>query len=291
MTVRENAYAKINLYLDVISRRDDGFHTVKSVMHTVSLSDTVEITATPSDKTDIELSCEPSELLIEDEDNLVVRAARKYLSRIGAEARLVITLRKNIPLSAGLAGGSSDAAATLRALNRIFEHRLSEGELCELAATLGSDVPFCLVGGTALCCSRGEELTTIDNDTELHLVIAKGKEIISTPMAYAELDRAFCGFDGAEPHGEEILSELLSSLKKGNTPTALYNVFESVIEPMAESISTIKRLMLENGAVAVLMSGSGPSVFGIFEEKTPRTTAVTALRRSGYFAVEADSVI
>ena len=288
-TVTENAYAKINLYLDVTSRRADGFHTVKSVMHTVSLSDTVEITAFSSEKTVLELSCLPSGVLMEDGDNLVLRAAKSYLEKAGIQARLKITLRKNIPLSAGLAGGSADAAATLRALNRLYENCLSDDELLSLAAYLGSDVPFCLVGGTALCEGRGEMLTPIDNNASLHLVIAKGEEQISTPTAYAALDRDYEGFDGGEYHGEEHLSELLSSLASGRAPTSLYNIFESVIEPTAQSITRIKSIMLECGALSVLMSGSGPSVFGIFEDTSRRTETIDALRSAGYFAATADS--
>ena len=289
MTVTENAYAKINLYLDVTSRRADGFHTVKSVMHTVSLSDTVEITAFSSEKTILELSCLPSGVLMEDGDNLVLRAAKSYLEKAGIQARLKITLRKNIPLSAGLAGGSADAAATLRALNRLYENCLSDDDLLSLAAYLGSDVPFCLIGGTALCEGRGEVLTPIDSKARLHFVIAKGDEQISTPTAYAALDREYEDFDGGEYHGAEQLSELLSSLVSGRAPTSLYNIFESVIEPTAQSITRIKSIMLECGELSVLMSGRGPSVFGTFEDASRRTEAIDALRSAGCFAATADS--
>jgi 4-diphosphocytidyl-2-C-methyl-D-erythritol kinase len=155
-TTTEFAYAKINLTLDVVSKRSDGFHDIESVMHSLSLCDELIFTVCESDKTEISLEIKGNDSLPTDKNNLVCRAALLYLDKIGESARIGVTLIKKIPSAAGLAGGSSDAAATLRAMNRLYDGRLSEDELLTLAASIGSDVPYCLVGGTALCEGRGE---------------------------------------------------------------------------------------------------------------------------------------
>jgi 4-diphosphocytidyl-2-C-methyl-D-erythritol kinase len=289
VTVKEKAYAKINLYLDVVGRREDGFHNIRSVMQTVSLSDTLTVDAVESDKTEITLSVGESFSLPLGEDNLIVRAARAYLSYAEITARVSVLLEKRIPVSAGLAGGSADAAATLRALNRMFDNRLSPSRLYSLALTLGSDVPFCLYGGTAFCEGRGEQISHISSAHKLSLVIAKGDELVSTPKAYGVLDRIYDGFSDGASHAGGLLSELENYIGGGKMPTMLYNIFEETVDSASE-VNNVKSILAEHGAVLTLMSGSGPSVFGVFDGNSNRSSAVASLRACGYFAVEAESV-
>jgi 4-diphosphocytidyl-2-C-methyl-D-erythritol kinase len=172
--ITKQAYAKINTYLDVISKRDDGFHDILSVMRRVSLADNVRMEIFDSSETGINLSVKGDDLPC-DERNLVYRAAVKFLEKFKICSKINIEIEKKIPIGAGLAGGSADAAATLRALNRIF-NLASEEQLLEIAAEIGSDVPFCLLGGTALCEGRGEIITPIKSPKNVHFVVAIRKE-------------------------------------------------------------------------------------------------------------------
>lgn len=287
--VKESAYAKINLHLDVISRRPDGFHDIKTVMHSVSLCDDVTVTASPSPVTSVRMSVKGSNFLPTDEKNLAVRAALLYLKSAGLTASVDIRLDKKIPVSAGLAGGSSDAAATLRAMNKLFDRIFSDKALYRMAAELGSDVPFCLYGKTALCEGRGEIITKLPDTLKLNVVIAIANERVSTPGAYAELDREFASFDGSVPtSGEEYYSALLATLKEGKIPEGnLFNIFEKPVLKNCPKASRIKQLFYELGARVALMSGSGPSVFGIFDDAKKAEAARSALssqRISAYIA-------
>lgn len=270
----EKAYAKINLYLDVTARRPDGFHDVKTVMHSVSLCDDIELSAEESEKVTVELLTDSADVPT-DEKNIAVKAAKAYLSAAKMTARVSIKLKKNIPVAAGLAGGSSDAAATLRAMNRMFE-KLSQKELLKIAERLGSDVPYCLVGGTALCEGRGEIVTRISDAQSHHFVIAIGKDRVSTPWAYSRLDEIYSNFDG--------------TVKANKDEQTLYNIFESAVIPEIPEIETIKTRLTDCGAKAALMSGSGPSVFGIFDVREQALAARDALAVDGFSAFYAKSV-
>lgn len=269
----EYANAKINLYLDVVGIREDGFHNIKSVMHSISLCDKLIIEAVLSDKTEIEIVHDSSELS-NDKDNLIYKSALKYLAEYGLDACVKITLEKNIPIGAGLGGGSSDAAATLRGLNRIFKCADREA-LLKLSAEIGSDVPFCLIGGTAMCEGRGEILTPLNTDLYHHFVVAIGDSRVSTPKAYRDLDERF-NYNFAN--------------RSMNVPDfkTLYNVFEEVIN--IPEIDKIKESMLKSRAEKVLMSGSGPSVFGIYENEESARLAVVSLQKLGFKAYYATSV-
>ena len=186
--VKEKANAKINLYLDVISKREDGFHDVKTVMHSVSLSDEVTVIYSPSDTQNIRISLKGNRFLPTDDKNLAYKAAKLYLDSAAMRADIDIILDKHIPIAAGLAGGSSDAAATLRAMNKLFDKMFSEKALFKMAEKIGSDVPYCLYGKTALCEGRGEIITKLPDTLKLNVVIAVANEYVSTPMAYSELD-------------------------------------------------------------------------------------------------------
>ena len=170
MRITEKAYAKINLFLDVLRRREDGFHDILSVMHSVSLADIINVDAFYAEQTHITIATDSKELSV-DSSNLIYKAVEKYLGYFEFNANVSIYLEKNIPIGAGLGGGSSDAAATLRALNKIF-CKADIDQLLELASELGSDVPFCVLGGTSVCVGRGESFHQLDTTPTFDFVIA-----------------------------------------------------------------------------------------------------------------------
>ena len=276
------ANAKINLFLDVTGRRPDGYHTITGVMQAISLRDTVTVEVT--DPTDgrylcpmgprggqaeqMILTCSNPDLPT-DHRNLAWKAAEKFFAATGRGCRrLDIHIEKRIPAAAGLAGGSTDAAAVLKALNQLFQNPLTDGELRALGLTLGADVPFCIAGGTHVTEGIGEALTAAAPLPDCRLVVACGGEGVSTPAAYKALDGLYGNFEPVAytPHREE-LNALLRALGEGNTEGVcggVFNLFETVILPERPVASGIKETLLAMGAMAALMSGSGPSVFGIF---------------------------
>lgn len=290
--VKEKAYAKINLFLDVVGKRDDGFHDIKTVMHTVSLCDEVTVISSYSDKPSVRMTVEGNKYLPSDSRNLAYRAAALYLERAGVKARVELKLKKKIPMSAGLAGGSTDAAAVLRALNRINQKKLTEKLLLDIAGELGSDVPFCLVGKTALCEGRGEKIERLPHISIGYAVIAIADERVSTPKAYSELDKMFSDFDGTKSTGgDERYEKIISSLRRSVLDkSALFNVFEKSVLPVCQGADGLKRELLELGAEASLMSGSGPSVFGIFKSLEMAEIAKNKLEGKGVKAFVATSV-
>jgi 4-diphosphocytidyl-2-C-methyl-D-erythritol kinase len=272
------AYAKINLYLDVLGCREDGFHDLLSVMHAISLHDDIILYYTPAPICDITLRIFGSRLPT-DRRNLVYRAAEAFLEKTGLFARIHITIRKRLPIAAGMAGGSSDAAATLRALNEAAGKPLAEEELLSLGATLGSDIPFCLTGGTQICRGRGEQMHPLTLKEPLHLLVVWGREHISTPRAFAAMDEYYHRFDGSVPHGTapERLFDVLERGSIADTPALLYNAFEPVVLPACPEAAAAKEKLLSLGAYAAFMSGSGPSVFGLFRTREDATRAATAI--------------
>ncbi len=290
--VKEKAYAKINLYLDCIGKRADGFHDIKTVMHSLSLCDDITVARTGTAKGVVKLELDGNKRLPSDNRNLAYAAAELFLSRAAINDDILIRLDKRIPISSGLAGGSTDAAATLRALNRLYGRRFTDRALLGLAAELGSDVPYCLIGGTALCEGRGERITRLPSKVFLHTVVAVDNEHVSTPMAYSMLDERYSDFDGSVPTcGAENYAELSVFLGGGAFPkNGLYNVFESVILDTCPGALAIKKTMLEQGAVSAMMSGSGPSVFGVFECAKDAISARNILRSEGKRAYYATTV-
>lgn len=272
------AYAKINLYLDVLGCRDDGFHELLTVMHAISLHDDIIVQYTPAPVCDISLRIFGSKLP-SDRRNLVFRAAEAFLEKTGLYARIYITIRKKLPIAAGMAGGSSDAAATLRALNEAAGKPLSEAALLALGARLGSDVPFCLAGGTQICRGRGERMQPLALRESLHLLVVWGREHVSTPRAFAEMDEYYHRFDGSVPHGTapERLFAALESGTLADAPELLYNAFEPVVLPTCPQAAEMKERLLALGAYAAHMSGSGPSVFGLFRTHEEARQAAVAL--------------
>ena len=278
MTVHEKAYAKINLYLNVTSKRPDGFHGIETVMQTISLCDDLTVSLAYEDTAAVYLSVDGEDTLPNYSKNIAKRAAELYLLRSGKTGRVDISLTKRIPVAAGLAGGSADAAATLRAMNRLFDRHFSDSELTALAAELGSDVPFCLFGGRAVCRGRGELIEPIPASEELHLVVAIADgEQVSTPAAYRALDAMYSGFDGSVKNNVPAISEY-------------YNIFENAVFPTCFKAEQLKERMLALGALASLMSGSGPSVFGIFDSETAARSAAAAIAFEGARAFYATTV-
>lgn len=290
-SVKEKAYAKINLFLDVTALRDDGFHSIRTVMHSLSLCDEVTVSAELGVK-NIRLFIEGEQFLPTDRKNLVYRAAEAFLDKSGISASVQIKLKKRIPVSAGLAGGSTDAAATLRALNRIFNRHFTDKALLSIAEKLGSDVPYCLLGGTALCEGRGEIITRLPDTLDLIALVAIADEHVSTPEAYSLLDGMYSSFDGTvKTEGGAEYDKLLEFISgKTQKMPVLYNIFESAILPSKPKATALKERMISLGATSSLMSGSGPGVFGIFNSEEEAENAKTILESEGYRAYTARTV-
>ena len=255
------ARAKINLTLDILRKRPDGYHEVVMVMQSVGLSDTLTLEKAPA-AAGIVLTCNLPDLPV-DEKNLAYRAARLFLDQYQMEAGVSIALEKRIPMAAGLAGGSADAAAVLRGMALLFSTDTSEEELCRMGAKLGSDIPFCICGGTMLAEGRGEKLSKVADLPECWVVLAKPPADVSTAWVYQQYDA-----QAAEEHPDT--TKMLQVLEKGDLYTAsqlLCNVLESVTIKRYPEIQMYKDRMDANGALASLMSGSGSTVFCLTEEE------------------------
>ena len=259
--ITEVAYAKINLGLDILGRREDGYHEVSMIMQSVGLCDEVIITPGSGDgKIDIStnipgLSC--------GSDNLAYKAAALLAKHAGIIPNVHIALNKKIFLAAGLAGGSADAAAVLRGLNKYWQLHLAKHELEQIAAKLGSDIPFCIEGGTMLATGRGEVLTKLEDMPETWLVLAKPRGLeVSTAWVYKNFNH------GRVVHAPCIW-QLEAYLREGGKAIVPYmgNVLETVTIPAHPVIASIKAAMLGAGAYYSLMSGSGPTVFGLTADK------------------------
>lgn len=259
-TITETAYAKINLGLDIIGKRKDGYHEVSMIMQSVGLSDEV-VVGPGKDAAPIAVSADMPGLSC-GPDNLAYKAADLLAKHAGVSPNVHIALKKNIFLAAGLAGGSSDAAAVLRALNKYWRLNLELSELKRLAAQLGSDVPFCIEGGTALATGRGEILTQLADLPQAYVVLAKPKGLeVSTAWVYQNYHK------GRVVHAPCIW-QLENRLRAGARALVPYmgNVLETVTIPAHPVIASIKAAMLGAGAYYAMMSGSGPTVFALADD-------------------------
>ncbi|MCI1305047.1 MAG: 4-(cytidine 5'-diphospho)-2-C-methyl-D-erythritol kinase [Lachnospiraceae bacterium] len=266
------AYAKINPGLDVTGTRADGYHEVRMIMQTVDLYDEISLEACGGGE--IICLCSRDDLPCDDR-NLAVRAASLLVKQFDISSGIKIRLNKNIPVAAGLAGGSSDAAAVLIGISRLFRLNLQERELARLAVQIGADVPYCLMGGTALAEGIGEILTPLPDLPECPIVIAKPAVSVSTGYVYQNLDLA------KTEHPD--IDGMQRAIGAGDLPGVterLGNVLESVSEPAFPVIREVKKNLREHGASGVLMSGSGPTVFGIFPDCAAAECAADELRRS-----------
>ncbi len=282
-TITEIGYAKINLHLDITGRGADGYHSVVTVMQSLSLSDTVTIF--PREEGQITLACN-KEGVPTDASNLAVRAAMLYMETVGVRRGLHIDIQKNIPMAAGMAGGSADAAATLRAINRLFGLPLDRDALCALGARLGADVPFCIVGGAAYADGRGDRLHPFTAMPDCFVVAACGGEGVSTPWAYRLLDETYSNFDGTcyTPHTTDALAAAMEESDLSAVAGAMYNVFEAPILAARPVARELLETMRAGGACGAMMSGSGPSVFGLFENEAAARAVAESIVKKGYFA-------
>ncbi|MFG6117408.1 4-(cytidine 5'-diphospho)-2-C-methyl-D-erythritol kinase [Halobacillus sp. MO56] len=260
MYVYEKAPAKINLSLDVLYKRDDGFHEVEMVMTTIDLADRITLQLLEEDRIIIESE---SRFVPNDDRNLAYRAAKLVKDTYNLEAGVRIFIEKNIPVAAGLAGGSSDAAAVLRGVNRLWELGLSMDELAHLGSTIGSDVSFCVYGGTAIATGRGEQIKELPAPPSCWVVLAKPEIGVSTATVY----KKYNGENAIHPD-TELMIDALEQQNFSQLCDNVGNVLESVTLDLHPEVRQIKEQMAQAGADAVLMSGSGPTVFSLARQET-----------------------
>lgn len=267
------AYAKINLGLDVVKRLENGYHEVRMIMQTVGIYDELDLERIEQG---IELTTDHGELPA-DENNLVYQAAKLMLEHYGIASGIRIHLKKNIPVAAGMAGGSTDAAATMKGMNRLFDLGAELEELMELGVQIGADVPYCVLGGTALAEGIGERLTALPPVPEAYVLVAKPDISVSTRYVYEHLDA-----EGITHHPD--IDGMVQAIEAGSLQGVLErmeNVLERVTVTSYPVIDTLKEKMCELGAVGSLMSGSGPTVFGIFTEKKQAEEAGSRIKDEG----------
>lgn len=271
MKVYEKAPAKINLSLDVLRKREDGYHEVEMIMTMVDLADRLEMEELPRDA--IMITSQAGYIPL-DEKNLAFQAAKLVKERYGVKKGVYIHLDKRIPVSAGLAGGSTDAAATLRGLNRLWNLHISTEELCALGEELGSDVPFCVRGGTAMARGRGEKLEPIASPPPCWVVLVKPPINVSTADVYGRLKVN-------EIKKRPDTTAMLDAIRRGDFRSmcaSLGNVLEDVTLAMYPEVRHIKDAMLRLGADGVLMSGSGPTVFALVQRQSKLARIYNGLR-------------
>jgi 4-diphosphocytidyl-2-C-methyl-D-erythritol kinase len=266
-TLNYKARAKINLGLDVCKRLENGYHEVKMVMQTVDIYDELEFKKRKDP--DIILSVSSRDNIGDIANNLIFKAAKLMKERYSIREGIEIKLNKKIPVAAGMAGGSTDAAATMLAMNEMFELGLTRDKLMEQALRLGADIPFCVLGGTALAEGIGERLKPLPAPPSASVLVVKPPINVSTKWVYDRLDT-----EKIEKHPDidAIVEALENKNLKGITDN-MENVLETVTEKEYPIISDIKRMMIGSGAMNALMSGSGPSIFGIFHDEEMANTA------------------
>ncbi len=272
---RTKAYAKINLGLDVVKRLPNGYHQVKMIMQSIGLWDVLTFRRTPEG---IHITSDSQGLPL-DENNLIYKAAALMLEKHGISSGVHIHLEKNIPLSAGMAGGSTDAAAAIKGICRLFDLDLPLGQLMEYGVSIGADVPYCLMGGTALAEGIGEKLTALTPLPDCLILVTTPEISVSTKYVYEHLDaQSLTAHPDTDGMAEAIRAgDLIGVISR------MENVLETVTVPAYPIIDTIKKRMRSLGAAGSLMSGSGPTVFGIFpagQEETAKA-ALDSLRQEG----------
>ncbi len=265
----KKAYAKVNLFLDILGKRDNGYHNISSIMQTISIYDDISLTI-KSGEGKTHINCTDSSLPT-DESNILSKAVAKFKAYTNKEFTAFFEVNKKIPVSAGLGGGSADGAAAIMLLNELTEADLRRNQLIEIASEVGADLPFLLEGGTALIEGIGEIITPIPNNSNLYLVVAKKRIGVSTVWAYNELDKVY---DNFKPNSyspkQQKCRDLMNGLSKNDNiliTNSLFNIFEDTISSVNKDVPELKKSMIDSGAIAAMMSGSGPSVFGLFESE------------------------
>ena len=273
-TIRLKARAKINLGLDVVRRREDGYHEVKMVMQMLRLYDQIDIEKTQESGILVRSNLS---FLPTDERNIAYKAAKVMIDQFGLEQGVIIRIEKHIPVAAGMAGGSTDCAAVLYGMNKLFGLRLNQKKLRELGVKLGADVPYCLMRQTALSEGIGEILTPISPLQDCPILIAKPSVSVSTRHVYEHLK-----LDEQTMHPD--IDGIVTALADGDlygVTDRMANVLETVTVPEHPVIDEIKKQMMASGAVNALMSGSGPTVFGIFDDEEKAKKACEDMKASG----------
>ncbi len=274
MEITKKAYAKINLGLDVLGKRDDGYHLVKMIMQNVDIYDTLTFRRTTDGKITLRAN---DDTIPVDDSNLICKVAKQLQEKYGVTYGAEIELVKRIPVAAGMAGGSTDGAAAYRALNDLWELGLSDKELCELAVKLGADIPYCIIGGTALSEGIGEVLTPIDGKAKYHLVVAKPDIMVSTGWVYTELD-------STEITRHPDIDAVKAAIEQGDVKRMcgeIHNVLEPVTTAKYEVIKDIEKILEDNGAVRAFMTGSGPTVFAVYDDENEAKKGFEAVKKSG----------
>jgi len=271
--IQLKALAKINLGLDVLRRREDGYHEVKMIMQTIGLHDDLEIrkTKTPGIQVKTNLYYLPT-----NENNLVYKAAKLLMDEFQIQDGVSIQLKKRIPVAAGMAGGSSDGAAVLGGINQMYGLGLSMQALMERGVRLGADVPYCIQRGTALAEGIGEKLSVLPPMPKCTILIAKPGISVSTKFVYENLHA-----NDLKPEQHPDVDSMIEAMRQkdlGLLCSRMGNVLETVTIPAYPVINEIKRTMMDNGAIGSMMSGSGPTVFGIFDSPAAAKQAMKAVR-------------
>ena len=274
--MRLKALAKINLGLDVLRRKEDGYHEVKMIMQTINLHDQIHMKKIEEDEIRVRTNLY---YLPTNENNLVYKAAKMLKDEFNLPGGISINLKKVIPVAAGMAGGSSDAAAVLFGMNKMYGLKLSMQELKDRGVKLGADVPYCIMRGTALAEGIGEKLTKLPAMPKCHILIAKPPINVSTKFVYENLHA-----NDLKPEDHPPVDVQLEALKEGDLEKLVANmgnVLERVTVPEYPVINEIKQLMVDNGAMGAMMSGSGPTVFGIFTSYAKAKEAYEKIEQSG----------
>lgn len=267
------ALAKINLGLDVVRRREDGYHEVRMIMQTIHLYDRLDIKRTKESGIQIQTNLS---FLPVNENNLIYKAAKLLMDEFSITDGVSVKLDKRIPVAAGMAGGSTDAAAMLFGMNRLFSLGLTKRQLMERGVQIGADVPYCIMRGTALAEGIGEELSPLAPMVKCPVLIAKPSISVSTKFVYQNLK-----LDDTTIHPDiDLLIEDIKAKNLHDIAAHMGNVLETVTIPNYPVIDEIKKHMLSHGAVGAMMSGSGPTVFGLFEDEATAKKAYTAMRSS-----------
>lgn len=272
--IRLKALAKINLGLDVLRRREDGYHEVKMIMQTINLYDSIYMKKIEEEEIRIKTNLY---YLPNNENNLAYKAAKMLKDEFGLPGGVSIHLKKVIPVAAGMAGGSSDAAAVLFGMNKLYGLKLTQQQLKDRGVKLGADVPYCIMRGTALAEGIGEKLTRLPAMPKCHILIAKPPINVSTKFVYENLHA-----NDLKPEAHPPVDAQLDALKEGNLEKLIENmgnVLETVTVTEYPVIDEIKQLMLAHGALGAMMSGSGPTVFGIFDQYAKAKEAYRAIEQ------------
>lgn len=273
------AYAKINLCLDIIGKRDDGYHLLNGVMQSVSLHDTLSFKLNKTGRISLNIESEMPESrnLLDNKDNLVIRAVNIMFDKFNIKDGIEINLKKKIPLQAGMGGGSSDCAAALIAVNEMFDLSLSKEKLCDMGVKLGADVPFCIYNGTMRAEGIGEILSPLPSIPDCFILIAKPIKGLSTAEIFADLDSS--GSITKRPDVDSFVSALNNRNLKVMCENMI-NVMEEASMRKIPQIGTLKALMLENNALCSIQTGSGPTVFGIYEDIESAEKAYSLIEKS-----------